>query len=224
MMGGGENAQRPCIPVSISQLRRDFKNESIYTLDKPQFVILGTIRQVTIQPTDVVMYVDDGSGVLKVTWYSPTPWDSMENGSYVKCYGQFNNSDGGEGWLTAYSCRPLTTFNEVTHHLTKVAYCFKELGGGMSGGVQGNSGGAQQTSSNQMSNQVQEDSTIPLFAEIQNALTKADSDSGCSIGDIINAIGQDHREQILQSINMLGDEGIIYTTTDDDHYAWAGAD
>merc|ERR1712048_248599 len=111
----------------------------------------------------------------------------MEVGTYIKCFGQCKSD--GEGMMTAYSCRPLTTFNEVTHHITKVAYCFRQLSNGQPQSM--DMAGAQQTSSNNMVQVNDDASDIPLYSQIQQVLSRGSSDTGCSITEILQAIGQD---------------------------------
>lgn len=86
--------------------------------------------EATISPTNVVYQVDDRTGpwVKVQKWISDQdPSDKQEQvtcqeGMYIKAIGHikvFNKQRS----VTAFHIKPISDFNELTHHLSEVMYC-----------------------------------------------------------------------------------------------------
>merc|ERR1719219_2895919 len=115
------------IPVSVKQLRSHFQSGGIYNLDKPKFCLLGVVREEKQDPTQVLFELDDSSGIIPVVWFSEGfVFEGFSVGCYVKLFGEYSRDDAGPDKFQAFHVRPLTTFNEVTHHLLRCVHAHKK--------------------------------------------------------------------------------------------------
>jgi len=72
--------------------------------------------------------------------------------------------------------------------------------------------------------QVSEKDRVPFRKEIIQILAQGEPDVGMAVDDCIKQIGVQHAQTIRSSISQLAEHGDIYSTMDDEHYAFAGGD
>ncbi len=161
---------------------------------------------------------------------------------YVRIIGKMQDYEGKPS-IIAYSVRKLKSGNELTHHFLEVVYSSEKYkrgsqivgsptnnGGGnmmmMGGG--GAMGGGFHPGNNQMPS-----SSTPLGNRSDNANEALRQDiigflTGCGnngrnirefVAKCISS-GKYSERMILDTATAMAEDGIIYTTTDDDYYAY----
>jgi len=230
-MGGFDDSLKDAVvPISVKQLRDMWKNDTVYELNKPKFCLLGVVRQEKQEPTKIEFHLDDTSGTVRVEWFSEGyVFDGFSAGCYVKLFGEYTRTDDGPDFIRAFHVRPLSTFNEVTHHLIKCVDVHKtllELTGGSipipqpsasaSASVSHDAGAMQ----GDIDEDLQQVYAIPYGKEIHIAL-EGHEENGLHVDQILNQCPGGNRPDVLQALNKLSELGTLYTTIDEEHFAWA---
>jgi replication factor A2 len=198
-------------------------------------MFIGQVRNISTQATNITYRVDDGTGSIDVKkWIDPDARDALEDGSgstlaqdaYVKVWGKmksFNN----KRHVGATFVRPISDFNEISHHLLEatVAHLYFTRGplSNAKGGVPNQAG---QTDIN-MGNDAGYGAGGEPFLRGASANAKKvyqviketpQSNEGLHIADIASRLNME-----MNAVNKAGDElmsgGFIYTTVDDNTWA-----
>merc|ERR1712129_687233 len=129
-------------------------------------------------------------------------------GRWVRINGRINHF-GGRCSINVFNVIPITDFNEITHHFLEVIYAHlvntqppkqnNNNGNGMGGG------GGPQT----LKQKVMAIIGRPQWTQ---------SETGCNVETIFNALTNEDVNEIRTAIDDLSNEGMIYSTLDDDHY------
>ncbi|KAF2094905.1 replication protein A, subunit RPA32 [Rhizodiscina lignyota] len=226
-------------PVTIKQLMeaeqisdQDFKSDGA---EITQVTIVGQIRNVAQQTTNVTYKLDDGTGSIEVKQWTDSEAvnneDSNESSKlaenmYVRVWGKLK-SFNTKRHLGATCIRPITDYNEVSYHLLEAAVVHLYFTRGPPGGAKGaqNGGyGAQQTEGHGnegMTNggNPEVGRASPAAKQVYQAiLTSPQTNEGLHFSDIATRLGWQTAD-VLQAGNELLDMGVIYTTTDD--HTWA---
>lgn len=206
--------------------------------DKPQLPdgrvlarvrFMAAIRQFNDMSTNIEFEVEDGTGSIKVKeWLD----DQKENGKtaelrektkkehvYVKVTGQLKDFNGNKQ-VIADSIRPLSTGNELAHHMIEVVYVEqqhrqKHLQPAFTPGFGQPVGRPLQAAGNAQGDD-------GLREQILNLMKDAPSDAGLSIMNCVKMLSNSHSESTIRGMfDMLSQEGVIYSTIDEDHYQCA---
>ena len=165
---------------------------------------------------------------------------------YVRIIGKMQDYEGKPS-VVAYSVRKLTSGNELTHHFLEVVHSLEkykrasqivgspngmmnasgvtsmsgiQMGNGNVGGF--NPGHTMPSSSSRpiTNNDNDDDGTSPLKREILGFLTGG-GNSGKNIQEFVAANSTKWgRDKIMEAVSELSQDGLIYSTTDDNHYAY----
>ncbi|EON61459.1 hypothetical protein W97_00674 [Coniosporium apollinis CBS 100218] len=118
-------------PVTIKQvLDAEQKPDSEFSLDGSritQITLIGQVRNISTQTTNVTYKLDDGTGTLEVKQWidsdAPSPLDGGDtskpkivDNAYVRVWGKikdFNN----RRHVGAHVIRPIADYNEISYHL-----------------------------------------------------------------------------------------------------------
>jgi len=224
-------------PVTIKQLvdcKEEYPGAEMKIDGHPitQVTLVGQVRSVQPQATNITYRIDDGTGVTDVKkWIdAEKPNDSdpkYQPDTYVRVYGRlttFNNKKH----IGAHFIRAIEDFNEVNYHLLEATYVHLFLtrgapgqGGGHaaakhSGGdemfVDGGDGGGSAANARlvRCSKQAQ---------TVHNFLANSPGGSeGINLHDI--AAGTKlTTNQVLKAADELLGNGLVYTTMDDETWA-----
>ena len=243
--GGGGDAPRvnSLTPTTIKMLHdaeSTADDANAFQIDGKQIAqmtIVGSIVSKTEKSTNVSLVIDDSTGQIEVVFW--TTGDENEavaakratwvEGGYVKVMGSLRTFAGRRN-VAATHIRTVEDFNQVTFHTLAVFEThahntmprIDDAGqkaaapSGMSisstGGGGGGAMGAAYTGP-------------PQFTDVQRAVFMAlkscsDSGTGLSVGDISSALKTVHQSvQVKQAIDFMANEGHIYPTIDDTHFA-----
>uniref|UniRef100_L2G2L3 Putative replication factor-a protein n=1 Tax=Colletotrichum fructicola (strain Nara gc5) TaxID=1213859 RepID=L2G2L3_COLFN len=196
-VGGGGKAysEESLRPVTIKQIidaeeaypGADFKIDGA-TVTQVTFV--AQIRQISPQPTNITLKLDDGTGLIEAKkWVDTDKKDDDAAGldleGHVRVWGRIK-SFNGKRHVGAHFIRPVTDFNEVNYHLLESTY------------LRGCSVAAQK-----------------MFNFINNA---PGGNEGVHINQISTGAGLSIRDVMGAADELLG-QGLIYTTIDDETWA-----
>jgi len=162
-----------------------------------EYCLIGKIREIQKQPSSLEFVLDDSTGLIKCVWYQPTETE-FNVGSYIRVYGAYQNAEK----ISVWKCKPLTTKNEITHHILAVIQAHRQLGGGAKPTIQ------NQTAGQKM--EVENNNGDPLTTQIVDYLKKHGSALGTNVSKIIEDIGQDRAVEIKRGLAQLEESGTVY--------------
>jgi replication factor A2 len=197
--------------------------------------IIGAVRGVEDTSTNIVYTIEDGTGVLEVKqWLDDGESTALRqlreqtahDNVYIKVVGQIKDYDGKK-ILVANSVRPLTTGNELTHHFLEVMYSSekfkradsivppmmnfnnnaKTIGGNPqgAGGMGGGDGGS-----------AYRQRILALIQEHDD-----DSEEGVSVDTCIQFLSDIPQAEIRRTLELLSEEGSIYSTVNESCFKFA---
>jgi len=209
--------------------------------------IVGIVRRVETSTTRVSFLLDDQTGTIEAINYVGTdevggvePQTELLEGTYGRIVGSLRSQRGtGEKYLIIYKVFPVTDMNEVTCHGLEVIQVplklkkLKELearktgvglgagmdntfstsmvGGGFGGSVGGGGGfGSVQTGG----------ATAGITNNqnrVLNFMKKNQNEDGIHRAEVAKFMGMAPAEA-MEVIESLSNEGLIYSTKDDDHF------
>jgi replication factor A2 len=205
-----------------------------------QVCIVAATRSVEDFSTNSVYLLEDGTGLIECkqwlddndsTGTTAIRAQTMHDNIYLKVVGTVRDYDGKKT-IVADSVRPLSTANEITHHMLSVIYSaetYKQRHSydlshhPMMGGVGFGSGPVPAMASGAS---FQDMSTGGRLADIVYEYIRtqgAMSEAGANIQQCVDALTmQGHSEgAIRKAIDDLNNEGHIYSTVDDHNFKTA---
>eukprot|EP00521_Asterionellopsis_glacialis_P010523 CAMPEP_0195293376 /NCGR_PEP_ID=MMETSP0707-20130614/12294_1 /TAXON_ID=33640 /ORGANISM="Asterionellopsis glacialis, Strain CCMP134" /LENGTH=301 /DNA_ID=CAMNT_0040354071 /DNA_START=45 /DNA_END=950 /DNA_ORIENTATION=- len=217
-----------------------------------QIKLVGAVRSFEVQSTNVNFEIEDGTGLVEVKMWVDDNTDCSavqqlrdqvcKDHTYVKIVGQVKDY-GGKLHVVAYSVRPLSSANEITHHLLEVVHSGETskragaivapslattsggvgFGGGGGGGTvpMGGGGGmpvAVSSSSGGGNGNGGIQEAVASYIQTEGEHLEV----GASVADCIKSLsGQYTESQVRQAIDNLASEGLIYSTINEDNYKYA---
>jgi len=213
-----QEQDKSLMPVTVKQLQK-YHQGTLYGKNVTKVCLVGKVSDLTKNETNVSFVFEDGTGVCKCTWWASAEDCEFENESYVRIFGKWENS---KSCITVFGCQILSTMNELVLHSLDVMYSHHQhTKGGASMGLENkmNFEASNETTNN---NQDGEDgsaySGILYAKNIINVIKTHGDESGAHIDKIISQAGVSDSAQLKQSVQQLVDDGIIYSTVDDEHF------
>lgn len=207
---------------------------SIDGIPVTQVTLVGQVRGVKPQATNITYSVDDGTGVVDVKkWVDAERPEGASEAkfapdTYVRVFGRLT-SFNGKKHVGAHFIRAIDDFNEVNYHLLDATYVHLFLtkgapaqgGAGAAGGdagggdgmfVDGGNGGAR-AAPNRLKLCSKTGQTVFNYMQRMAA-----GDEGVGAPAIASGTGLSIRDVISGADDLLG-QGLIYTTLDDETWA-----
>jgi len=148
---------------------------------------------------------------------------------YIRAFGKWQVFSQKEKQFQIYSVRKVEDPNELTWHMAKVCKCFLLLtmqhgdvpGENQQGGHQANNGIVGAVDDDDVA--IDDDELTPEQAKVREVireLSRANTEIGADISDIFehSSLNGIDANQIRKIVADLTDNGIIYSTTDEDHF------
>lgn len=231
------------IPLTVKQINEallttgDKFNCVVDGVDVNNVTIVGLVFNKVERVTDVGFVLDDGSGRIDVHRWVNEAYDTKEaegirDGMYVRVYGNLKVFQG-KRQLVAYATRPITDCNEITFHFLECicvhlrhaklraaneaadAQTMPSASGTPFRGHQG-------TQQNQFGGQFGELKDLDqMVMDILQQPANLTKEKGVHVGELVQRLNIP-REKIMSSIKALEDEGLVYSTIDDEHYKSTG--
>ncbi|KAK7721385.1 Replication factor A protein 2 [Diaporthe eres] len=239
--GGAKNfADESLRPVTIKQLNdlEEAYPGADFSIDGhpiTQVTIVGQVRQVNPQSTNITYRLDDGTGTIDVKkWVDADKPEDLEPkyqpDQHVRVWGRLK-SFSGKRHVGAHFIRAVDDFNEVNYHMLEATYVHLYLtkgelgGGGANGHGDGNAGngdsmfvdsyGANGGGENAAKLGACSPSAQRMFRFLSDT---PGSNEGVHLNLITSGTGMTSREVLGASDELLG-QGLVYTTVDDETWA-----
>ncbi|KAH8879653.1 replication protein A, subunit RPA32 [Thozetella sp. PMI_491] len=233
---GGGKSDESLRPVTIKQLldcEEAYPGAEILIDGVPisQVTIVGQVRAVNKQATNITFKLDDGTAEIDVKkWIDPEKADEADPGfaldSYIRVWGRLK-SFNGKRHVGAHFLRAIEDFNEVNYHLVESTYVHlyftKGLpapagANGAKGGDEdsmfvdgyGGGGGGADAKVNNCSRTAK--------AMFNFLLNTPGGNEGVNLNLIANGAKMQVRDVMAAADELLG-QGLIYTTIDDETWA-----
>lgn len=213
----------------------------------------GYVSEITIQAAYNVYRIDDGTGTISAKWsidenpFKISMRDLIREGSYIRVLG-YLRSNKGSTHILAVDIRPITDFNQYTHHFLEVISTHLYNTKGLTNSFVSPSSVVnqqQQQPSNiydhgstsmalppvkQPQQQMQfnvgvgDSGMTDLQKRVIDLYTEMDSDDGVHQDLVIEILRKEGFNDIdvKQAIAFLTDEGHLYSTSDDNHQRITG--
>ena len=196
--------------------------------------LVGAVRTVDDNSTNVVYTIEDGTGLAEVKqWLDDNDCTALQEirqqttreHIYLKIIGQIKDYEGKK-LIVANSVRPLTSANEISHHFLEVVHSAEQhkkmdsivtppAGSAMNDGI-GFGGQAVLQQTNQASGNGVHDALLTLFKKSDQS-----SETGMHISECIDALSGSFSEaEIRKTMENMAEEGHIYSTISDDHFKY----
>lgn len=229
------------IPLTVKQINKamlsnDEKvNFLIDGVDVNNVKMVGMVLNKAERVTDVNFMLDDGTGRIDCNRWVNDPVDTKEmesimNGMYVRIHGQLKGFMGKKQ-LMIFGIKPVTDFDEITHHFVECIYVHsyntKLMKPQASSSTQAhlpssavNTQAYQTAPPNQFSAQYAADGFSGIEKMVLEYLQLPGSvarERGVHQEELVKQLGIP-LDKILASLNFLVEEGVVYQAYDDCHY------
>ena len=194
-------------------------------LHRVRFV--AAVRSYEDMSTNIEFEVEDGTGLIKVKeWLddhkeNPKTMEIREQTKkehvYIKVTGQLKDCSGNKQ-VVADAIRPLKTGNELAHHMLEVVYMEQQYRQKQQqpaftpGFGQPAVGRPLQATSNSESDNLRN----KVFEMVQ----MDQSDSGLNVDACVKMLHSFPEENVRRMFDTLSQEGVIYSTVDENHFQW----
>jgi replication factor A2 len=185
-----------------------------------QVTIIGQVRNISQQTTNITYRLDDGTGVVEVkVWIDPEADTShktpiVEN-TYVRAWGRLK-SFSGKKHVGAHFIRPLQDLNEVNYHMLEATLVHLQITRGAVGGGEGGqkaleNGGGGGGGGDQLPSTLS-GTARRVYETLKNTPS---GNEGLHTHDLASRTGLQIAEVQKAGDELLG-SGLIYQTVDDD--------
>ncbi|WOO76833.1 Replication factor A protein 2 [Vanrija pseudolonga] len=234
--GGGRKsrANQTLRPVTIKQIidaaqahpDSDFQIDGV-DVQAVQFV--GSVHNQSATATNVSYEIGDGTGYIDVRQWLDSADDEagktsgIEQDKYVVITGNIKVF-GGKRHVSAQHIRPVTNHDEVYHHLLKAVYVsqsFRNPNGASGGAGAGAGAGANHSdyaaaapaaiSANDYAH------LPPLQRKVMEVVSAEEHDDGIHVSLVSRRCGTANGEEVMEAIESLMSEGMLFSTIDDLH-------
>ncbi|KAI1826506.1 replication protein A, subunit RPA32 [Xylaria intraflava] len=197
-------------------------------LDVKQVTVVGMVRAISPQTTNITYKIDDGTGVIEVKqWLDADKQESAEASAaafkeedYVRVWGRLK-SFSNKRHIGAHVIKPLRDFNEVNYHLLEATYVHLFF----TRGALPSAGAAANNSNNNDSMFVgdEKDSRYKSFSAKARRIYDYISRNGNPTDGIhMQLIARETAmsiQDVMAGAEELLSHGTIYTTMDDETFA-----
>ncbi|KAF2691285.1 replication protein A, subunit RPA32 [Lentithecium fluviatile CBS 122367] len=237
--GRRDYSQDSLRPVTIKQIRDavsdsgdEFKIDGSKT---SQITIVGQIRNIATQTTNITYKLDDGTGSIEVKQWNDA--DAMETsplkarlieGAYCRAWGKLKDL-GNRRHVNAQIVRPVDDMNEVSYHMLEATAVHLYITRGPISGTGLGAGGAAVNGAGQQGAAGAYGATdlvgySAVAKRVYNHLKEApQTNEGLHQQEIAAKLGIDTAE-VAKAGDALLEGGLIYTTVDDQTWAILEAD
>ncbi|XP_011069919.1 replication protein A 32 kDa subunit A isoform X1 [Sesamum indicum] len=229
---------QPMYPVTVKQIIEATPS----TDDKPNFLIdgvdvynvklIGMVFDKSERLTDVSFVIDDGTGRIGCHRWVNDPHDTNEveglrDGIYVRIHGHLRSFQGKKQ-LVVYAIRPVNDYNEIANHFLECIHahcCSSKLQeqnrAPVSAPLSINApNGSHAVSSSQISQEYNLDGLGSIDKMVLDYLQLPSSlaqEKGVHRNEIAQKL-KIPQEKILEAMEALESEGLVYSTIDEFHY------
>lgn len=217
----------------IHKSEQDTNEDSIFRLEGAEFSqvrLVGCIVEMKEQSTNVTYTVEDGTGRVECKQWLDAEDETEDlsgdrkcvQGTYVRVIGNIKVFNGKRN-ISAFNVRPVTDFNEITHHALETIYVNLKAskGGSAAAAAAGSAGVASKTYEATSGGAATSGSGDSLQNDVLKVFTFHSSEDNQGL-DIKRAVEMlipkgYSASDIRKAIGFLTDEGHLYSTIDENH-------
>ncbi|WVO18128.1 hypothetical protein L204_105830 [Cryptococcus depauperatus] len=230
---GVKSGNQTIRPVTVKQVleatqvhhEADF---SIDGVDVAQILLVGSVRNSSQSATNVSYEVGDGTGYIDCrVWLDSADdesgkTDGIQQDQYVCVFGTIKIF-GGKRHVSANNIRRIEDPNEIQHHLLKALYVSLIHRGATRSAPDAvnNSTAGDYTASFQAIQDDQYAHLDPIQRKILQVIAQAgaNSDDGVHVALVQKLVGDVNDMDLTEALDWLSENGHIYSTIDESHYA-----
>jgi len=209
-----------------------------------QLQMVAQIQSIDCQSSHTSYRINDLTGSLDAKqWVNDNQTmdtSSLGQGAWVRIFGRIHVYQGRCS-VNVFEIAPITDFNDITLHFTECIYSH------LANTTEGTKQGAMHTQQQQQQQQQQQhqqpqqhqqqqqhggawnqggnNGADPLQNKILSIIRSPmyeNSETGCDVSVLFNRLGNEDVNAIRAAIDQLSDNGMIYSTVDDEHYKFSG--
>jgi len=207
-----------------------------------QLQMVAQIQSIDCQSSHTSYRINDLTGSLDAKqWNNDSvamDASTLGQGAWVRIFGRINVYQGRCS-VNVFEIAPITDFNDITLHFTECIY--SHLANTTEGTTQGTKQQQQQPQQQNQGgwNQQQQqqfggngggwnhggNGADPLQNKILAVIRSPEyqnSETGCDVSVLFSKLGNEDVNAIRTAIDVLSDNGMIYSTVDDEHYKFSG--
>ncbi|KAI0968952.1 replication protein A, subunit RPA32 [Xylaria arbuscula] len=241
--GGSQSAVKPINdeslrPVTIKQIidaEPSYAGDASFRidgLDVKQVTIVGQVRVINQQTTNITYKIDDGTGTIEVKQWldadkqeSPEASHTFKEEDYVRVWGRLK-SFSNKRHVGAHVIKPVRDFNEVNYHLLEATYVhlFFTRGGPpqADGGATGGGGGHNENSDSMFVDDGNDARYRGYSAKAKKMYDYLQRSGNPTEGIHMQVIAREAGmtiQDVMAGAEELLSHGTIYTTMDDETFA-----
>ena len=192
-----------------------------------QVTLLGQLRDVQEQSTNIVFRVDDGTAQVDVRLWvdaSSPQTQAWSVGTYVRVYGHLRSYQGSRA-VIALRVQLVTDSNEIIFHsLQCIAAHLHNTKGPAAASASHSAAGAATSAASMRTVAPATLTTASMFPsnvhQMVYELVRANTtERGEGVAEIVSKLkGTADEKRIREALAFLSSEGHIYTTVDEDHF------
>ncbi|KAL8527024.1 hypothetical protein ACS0TY_016037 [Phlomoides rotata] len=227
-------------PLTVKQISQacessdDKANITINGIEVYNVKMVGMLFEKAERVTDVSFLLDDGTGRFPCHRWVNEPIDAKEmeqlgDGVYVKVHGHLKAFQGKKQ-LVVYSVRPITDYNEIAYHFAECMYVHSynakvrkmqeipQVPGHMTNSAMNTP--SKGTPSNNFSVHYRTDGVKGIDKFVLDYLQQPSCivrEKGVNRSELVQQLNVPE-QKILQAIEALESEGLVYSTIDEFHY------
>ncbi|KAI0447589.1 replication protein A, subunit RPA32 [Xylaria telfairii] len=237
--GGSQSAVKPINdeslrPVTIKQIidaEPAYAGDAAFKvdgLDVKQVTIVGMVRAINPQTTNITYKIDDGTGVIEVKQWldadktaEETATPAFAEEDYVRVWGRLK-SFSNKRHVGAHVIKPVRDFNEVSYHLLEATYVhlfFTRGGPPGDGGAQQGGGGDGDSMFVDQGDDARYRGYSAKARKMYDYIQRSGNPTeGIHMQVIAREAGMTIQDVMVGAEELLS-HGTIYTTMDDETYA-----
>ena len=244
-----QDAVQPCTIKQVLEAKHDSPDDqfAVNGIALQQVTLVARLSNVNVQVTMMNMSLDDGSGIIECVHMLPADEDStreyamqkrqlLRDGAWARVVGAVSDV-GGNRQIEAYRLRAVDDHNEITYHRLDVVKTFlaqtkprpvKNLpaipnvgGAGPMDGGMGMGGNVAMQTGDGMNLQPMHRAVYEYAKQRHEAAAAHQGESSISVEEVARDIPMVRTaRQAKQVLEALASDGHVYTTLDEDHYAF----
>ncbi|KAI0546066.1 replication protein A, subunit RPA32 [Xylaria curta] len=199
-------------------------------LDVKQVTIVGMVRAINPQTTNITYKVDDGTGIIEVKQWLDADKSAEENATpaiaeeeYVRVWGRLK-SFSNKRHIGAHVIKPVRDYNEIHYHMLEAGYVhlFFTRGGPPGGGDGGAVGGGDGGGDSMFVDQGDDARYRGYGAKARRMYDYLQRSGNPTEGIHMQVIARETGmtiQDVMAAAEELLSHGTIYTTMDDETYA-----
>ena len=189
-----------------------------------QVTLVGMISSVTENRTNLSFEINDFTGTVNVKRWL----DQDENGeeyeearfredTYVRVFGYIKRFDENKKHVVAFHMVPVTDFNEITMHMFEVIYASLSIQKQKASNADNTTHFGNNSFSAQGDLGPETGNMSKSQRRIYEMVNQVTLQQGIFIGDLVTRLNMSE-QSVRDDLEHLSNEGLIYSTTDDDHF------